>query len=278
MSRPGHGEHAGACGMKQRAFNVDCSRDSMVAVLTLPDRPRQRGLLVITGGPQYRVGSHRQFVLLARHLANNGIPVMRFDQRGMGDSEGSPRPFDDIEQDIACAVSAFFAAQPQLTEIVLWGLCDGATAASFYAPSDPRVCALIMLNPWVRTQGGEARATLRHYYLARLLQKDFWHKLLRGKVHPVASVASMATQWRRANGSPDEPLPQRVMQSLGSFGKPILIVLSGDDLTAREFSDVLSSSTLHCDRIDIPHANHTFARREWRDQLARICTTWITSW
>jgi alpha-beta hydrolase superfamily lysophospholipase len=46
------------------------------------------GVVVVVGGPQYRVGSHRQFVLLARDLAAAGIPTLRFDTRGMGDSGG----------------------------------------------------------------------------------------------------------------------------------------------------------------------------------------------
>jgi exosortase A-associated hydrolase 1 len=270
--------------MKQRAISIACSQDSMIGILAVPAQPLSRGVLVITGGPQYRVGSHRQFVLLARHLAQQGIPVMRFDQRGMGDSEGSPRNFEDIEQDIGCALAAFFAAQPQLTEVVLWGLCDGATAASFHAPGDPRVCALILLNPWVRTQEGQARATLRHYYFGRLLQADFWKKLAGGGLRPLASIGSILSQLRQAsavtsaNAGTSDSLPQRVMLSLARFGKPIMIVLSGDDLTAREFANVLARSTLHCKRVDIPDANHTLSRQEWRDHMANICSSWITSW
>ena len=79
----------------------------------------------MVGGPQYRVGSHRQFVLLARDLAADGFPVFRFDYRGMGDSEGEFRGFEHVEDDIAAAVEAFRSASPGLREIVLWGLCDG---------------------------------------------------------------------------------------------------------------------------------------------------------
>jgi len=66
-------------------------------------------VLIIVGGPQYRVGSHRQFVLLARHLAAQGIPVMRFDVRGMGDSKGKPRNFGQLDDDLRAATDCFFA-------------------------------------------------------------------------------------------------------------------------------------------------------------------------
>jgi exosortase A-associated hydrolase 1 len=278
MSCPDLGQHQGIRRMKQRAIRIECGQDKLVAVLAMPDRPGTRGVLVITGGPQYRVGSHRQFVLLARQLAQDGMPVMRFDQRGMGDSEGKPRKFDEIDHDISCAIAAFFAHQPQLTEIVLWGLCDGATAASFHAPSEPRVCGLILLNPWVRTEAGEARTTLRYYYVSRLRQWEFWRKLLRGKVQAVGSLQSIGSQLRHAGATQADSLPERMMQALGRFGKPILIVLSGQDLTAREFSDVLAGTGLRCDRADVPDANHTFSSRAWRDQLARTCSSWIASW
>ncbi|MDE2614839.1 MAG: hypothetical protein KGL78_15480 [Burkholderiales bacterium] len=40
-----------------------------IGIITRPlAEPRNVGVVVIVGGPQYRVGSHRQFALLARHL------------------------------------------------------------------------------------------------------------------------------------------------------------------------------------------------------------------
>ena len=51
----------------------------------------------MVGGPQYRVGSHRQFTLMARAFAAAGYPVLRFDYRGIGDSEGESRGFERNE-------------------------------------------------------------------------------------------------------------------------------------------------------------------------------------
>ena len=71
-----------------------CGQDWLLGVVTRPEKPRSRGVLVAVGGPQYRAGSHRQFVLLANDLAAQGYAVMRFDYRGMGDSTGEPRTFE----------------------------------------------------------------------------------------------------------------------------------------------------------------------------------------
>ncbi len=66
-----------------------CGSDRLVGMLHRgdTDRRRQRGVVVVVaGGPQYRAGAHRQFVSLARKLAQHGYPVLRFDLRGMGEA------------------------------------------------------------------------------------------------------------------------------------------------------------------------------------------------
>ena len=66
-----------------------CGGDQLVGMVH-PAAARL-GVVIVVGGPQYRVGSHRQFVLMARDLAREGYPVLRFDYRGMGDSDGAVR-------------------------------------------------------------------------------------------------------------------------------------------------------------------------------------------
>jgi hypothetical protein len=68
---------------EERALAFPCGEDWLYGVLSLPQQPNPRGVLVIVGGPQYRAGSHRQFTLLARSLAAGGTPVMRFDYRAI---------------------------------------------------------------------------------------------------------------------------------------------------------------------------------------------------
>ena len=74
--------------IKEKPFIFNCNNEKLVGIIHYPEKKPyfQKGLLIVVGGPQYRVGSHRQFVLLARNLSIAGIPVMRFDYRGMGDS------------------------------------------------------------------------------------------------------------------------------------------------------------------------------------------------
>lgn len=273
----------------ERGLVFGCAGDELVGVLHPGAGDRAVGVLVVVGGPQYRVGSHRQFVLLARALAAGGTPVLRFDCRGMGDSGGAPRGFERIGADIAAALDAFQCAVPGLRQVVVWGLCDAATAAGCYAPDDPRVCGLVLLNPWVRTPEGAAQAHLRHYYRRRLLEREFWSKLAGLRLDPRRSWRSFRELVARSGwltgrrGAAAAPLPERLGRALAAFAGDSLFILSGNDLTAAEFKDRAAASPLWQElmrrpgvrRLDLPEADHTFSRRQWRDQVARWTADWI---
>jgi len=282
----------------QQAMQFECGGQALIGVLHQPAQPAPRGVLVVTGGPQYRVGSHRQFVLLGCHLAAQGHPVMRFDYRGMGDSTGDPRTFEQVDDDLHAAIRAFFAAVPALRELVLWGLCDGATAAACHAARDHRITGLVLLNPWVRTDAGWAQATLRHYYVRRLASAAFWRKLAAGAVDVRSALAALRrtaqaalTTTRARTASTPQPgtaadLPARLHRALSRFPGRVLIMLSGADLGAREFSALSAHqpqwrrllAERRVTRVDIAGANHTCARKVWRDHVATSTARWIASW
>jgi exosortase A-associated hydrolase 1 len=258
-----------------------------------------RGVLIIVGGPQYRVGSHRQFVLLARDLASQGVPVMRFDHRGIGDGDEPYVGFEGLNADIEAAVNTFMKQCPGLREVVLWGLCDAASAILFYAHQDPRVAGIVLLNPWARTPESEARTYLRHYYLKRLTNGDFWRRLVLGRLGLRKSILSLLTTVARSRGY-DQPtssinadsgvpdadlLPERMAKGFAKFKGPVLLIMSGQDLTAREF-DALARTSKTWPRLlamptvsrrDLEAADHTFSSRAWRDQVAKWTSEWIRS-
>ena len=151
---------------------------------------RRGVVIVVAGGPQYRVGAHRQFVTLARLLAGQGYPVLRFDLRGMGDSSGAYLGYQHSEPDIRAAIDALQAAAPGVTEVVPFGECESASGILFYAHRDARVVGAALANPWVRTQEGQAEVILKHYYRDRLLSREFWKQLLRGRLQVWKSLKS----------------------------------------------------------------------------------------
>ena len=270
----------------ETAFTFECEESNLTGILSLPESPLSQGVLIIVGGPQYRVGSHRQFTLLSRDLAQTGIPCMRFDYRGMGDSEGDLHTFENVNADMRAAVNAFYTQCPGLEKIILWGLCDAASAAVFYAHLDPRICGLVLVNPWVRTLQGGAKTQLKHYYLSRMTNADLWRKLLSGKFKfwgAFKGVFGAISRLKTSENDKNIPLPEHMRQSLEKFQDKILFIMSGNDLVAREFEDAVKASQKWRDllnapnvtRRDLPDADHTFSCHVWRDQVAQWTCDWV---
>jgi exosortase A-associated hydrolase 1 len=280
---------------REEAVSFACGGEWLYGVIHKPEKSNRKAVVVVVGGPQYRVGSHRQFVLLARHLARAGVTVLRFDYRGMGDSSGSMRNFEDIGEDIRAAIDCLSGRMPVINEFVLWGLCDAASAILFYAAGDRRVSGIALLNPWVRTEQSVANTYLRHYYVARLRDPALWRQLLQGKFQFARALRSMWRVLRDATGRPREStpsetsaprielLPDRMLEGMQRFRGRVLLVLSGDDITANEFRYVAEHSRdwqraladARVVRRELAPANHTFSRREWRDRVSRWTEEWI---
>ncbi len=280
---------------QDRAVLFDCAGESLLGVVSAPDADAETGVLVIVGGPQYRAGSHRQFVVLARHLAAQGVPCMRFDYRGMGDSTGTARDFESVSDDVEAAIGAFLKACPGLRQVVLWGLCDGASAVCLYpAHQDPRVAAAVLLNPWVHTQAGEAKVFLKHYYLQRITDPSFWKKLGSGQVSFLKSFGSLFSFVRAARKAPADvaaavvsdaggPFPERMARGLLGRKGPLAIFLSGRDYVAREFDDACRSNAewrkaLERSDLDITRfadADHTFSGPGEAQSVAEATYAWL---
>lgn len=276
----------------ERALIFECAGDRLVGIVAEPTAGAGVGVLIVVGGPQYRVGSHRQFLLLARQLAKEGFATMRFDCRGMGDSTGSMRSFEDTEPDIAAAIDAFEVACPSVRRIVLWGLCDAASAALLYwnATRDTRIGGMVLLNPWVRSEASLARTHIKHYYGKRLFEKAFWAKLLQGGVDIAGTMRNLAHGVRASMASRGDTraaqlasFQDRMADAVRGFAGPILVILSGRDLTAKEFREYASTDPRWRDLLDrptverreVPEADHTFSSAEWRAMAATTTRDWL---
>jgi len=263
-----------------------CGSDELIGIVHLPKEAScSSGILIVVGGPQYRVGSHRQFVTLARDLANTGIPVMRFDYRGMGDSQGDQISFEETEPDIKVAIDTFMLNCPGLERIVLWGLCDAASACLMASVSDKRVKAMVLANPWVRTEAGIAKAHLKHYYTERFFEKEFWLKILKFDFNYSDSFRSIVGQIKNMLFSDEKSLPfqKKMERALFDFTGKILFIVSGNDLTAAEFKDLVNSSAIWKQKIqdqniewhDLADADHTFSRTQWKTQVSDLTIKWV---
>ncbi len=260
------------------------------------DASKDMAILIAVGGPQTRVGSHRQFVLLSRFLADNGISSMRFDYAGMGDSEGIDADFMNVSDDIDAAVK-MLKQQSGANKVVIWGLCDAASSALIYAKKKncDDLAGMILLNPWVRSEQGEAKAIVKHYYLNRLKERAFWAKVFSFKFDIKSSLQSLSgnllkmsvkktdAQTKNEMKTTGENYIEHMLEGLKTFDKPIMLIISGDDLTASEFIDLTESSkdwkgavtAKVSQRVTITGANHTFSSQQWRNEVEVASLEWV---
>ncbi len=275
-----------------------CADERLIGIIAQPSQHAvHTGVVIIVGGPQYRAGSHRQFTLLARDLAQKGISSLRFDYRGMGDSEGELRTFAAIDVDIKAAIDTLLQQVPSLHSVIIWGLCDAAAAALMYAPQDARVSGLILLNPWVHTEATAARVRLTHYYLQRLTQPAFWWKLVSGRFAFLTSwrdvLYSLRSTVLQSTDDRIKSAPQTAKQShsfvvkmrdgLHCFKGKVLFILSGNDLSAQELISLTEHDrhwrnalqNQHVSQQFIPQANHTFSSEVWRNAVSKMTVDFI---
>jgi exosortase A-associated hydrolase 1 len=284
-----------AADYTERVLSFDCRGASLWGILARPrsGTVHERAVLIAVGGPQYRVGSHRQFVLLARRLAAAGHAVLRFDYRGQGDSEGDMRSFAAVDDDLKAAIDALLIQCPAVRQVAIWGLCDAASAALIYCAADPRVTGLALLNPWARSEKSLAATHLRHWYLTRIFKRDFWQRLVGGEINLAASLRALigdvrAVRTQAADGGSgprDAPFQVRMADGLRRFKGSTLLLLSGNDLTAREFIEYTRAAPewtgllerADVNRVDIPQADHTFSNAIARREIEDRTLAWLRS-
>ena len=276
-------------GFEESPSILAIAGNEAVAVTHRPARPAPVGLLILVGGPQYRIGAHRQYVHLARRAAGAGFAAMRFDYRGVGDSEGTYPGFEHVGPDIDAAIAHFLSMAPGVERVALWGLCEAASASLIHSARDPRVAGMALVNPWVRTETGRARTYLRHYYLGRLFERGFWDKALKGKLdlrasaRDLAGMVKAAAEREPAKAAAGRLYTERMLEGLETFPNPVLLILSGDDLTAREFETFSAQSGRwrraladpRVTRADIAGADHTFSSEAWKSAVAERTVAWM---
>ncbi|HSV59708.1 MAG TPA: alpha/beta fold hydrolase [Variovorax sp.] len=142
---------------------------SLIGVLARPaggGAPARVGCLLLNVGVNYRIGPRRINVKMARQLAAGGIPSLRFDLSGVGDSRASAAHNDFRQQaliDMKAALDELQAATG-LARFVVVGICSGGVNGLALALADPRVIGLLMFDSYVfLTKGVKLERKLRRW-------------------------------------------------------------------------------------------------------------------
>lgn len=256
----------------RRLLSIDCGGDALGA--SLDEAAGATGLLMVTGGSQTRIGSHRMYERLATRLVGEGISCFRFDRRGVGDSDGEDPDWRDSGADIAAAAAAFRRECPPIERLIGFGLCDGASALAFHGV-EAGLAGLILLNPWLveASSGAPAPAAVKQHYRQRLTSLEGWKKILSGSI----SYRKLLKGIKSLFASHPSTLGEEVAAALEKSRLPVELILARRDGTAiaaeAEWSKPayrrIRDANPPPQRIDSD--SHTLARAGDEEALGRAC-------
>ncbi len=253
-----------------RPLAIPCEGASLAATLHPGNGPL--GALIVSGGVQTRAGPHRLFTALAEALSASGLPALRFDRRGVGDSDGDDTGFLGSAEDIAAAAAALRqeGAAPSMLGI---GLCDGAAALALFG-ADAGVQRLVLLNPWSFDGNvAEMPATAqRDRTLKRLFNPRNWLRALSGGVDIAGAVRTLFAKSAQAAQT---GLAERLVTAINAFPGPVLVPLSRGDATAEAFAALLPSLGSHVQPVWLEDADHTLTRPEARQAFIAAIRDWL---
>jgi exosortase A-associated hydrolase 1 len=243
----------------RRLITFSCAGDELAGSIDAADGAT--GLVMVTGGSQTRVGSHRMYERLGKALAEKGYSCLRYDRRGVGDSAGEDPGFRGSGADIAAAADALRRECPALSRIVGFGLCDGASAIALTG-REAGLDALILVNPWlVEAEAGELpAAAVRAHYLKRMSSLEGWKKLLSGAVDYRKLFKGLSRVSKKDEGA---PLARDTAAALRAGRLRNWLILAGGDATAIAAEQELKAPAFEGlieGRETIQSDSHTFAR------------------
>ena len=273
----------------------------LFGILSRPAQPADTTAVIITNaGRDPHYGSARFGVEFARRLAAAGVAALRMDFEGLGDSPGllgrekilSPLFEADRSPDISAAIDLL--EQQGYTKFVVYGLCSGAYHAFHSGLADPRISVMLLVNmPVFVWRSGDTIDLVRHktspyhYYLLRLLKKEFWKQILKGRLD-LANIIQARRQRIRENmkartrhllerlGYVDlKSFPRRAMATLAGRETRTLFVFAPDDggidAVEQEFGRGGSglgafNATMHV----VPGLDHMLSGRAMRQTAADL--------
>ncbi len=218
----------------RRIVAFPCAGETLVG--TLDDAEGTTGVLIVSGGNDLRIGAHRGMAELAQRLATGGVPVLRLDRRGIGDSSGVNGGYATSGPDIAAAVATFRTGLPQLKRIVAFGNCDAATALALFH-GDAGIDALALSNPWLSDAGDDAlpaATAIRARYAQRLKDPAALWRLASGGVD-LRKLVSGLRKASTVESEDAEGLAAQIVRGLEQFDGPITLLLARGDNTAVQF-------------------------------------------
>jgi pimeloyl-ACP methyl ester carboxylesterase len=256
---------------------------NLVGTLTLPrTHSGDTAYLLPNAGVIHRIGPHRFNVKLARRLAALGIPALRFDLAGVGDStmpRSSP-PYP--ERMIAAMREAMEVVEREagVRRFCVVGICSGADNALAVAAAEPRVVGIALIDgyayPTLWTPWHRYRRRLGHGPLAAV--RDAIGRRIRLLGQRLDAGAVTADPSRRPH--PPRSAYAAQMQELVDRGVRVLLVHTGSLLRrysyARQLQDAFGAFAFAA-RVEVvfcPDVDHTVTTLAAQQQIFELLESW----
>jgi len=276
--------------------------------------PGLPGIILLNQGPVDRGGAHRLYVKLAWRLAALGFPVLRFDARGVGESEGLWEAeetsitvldtYGAIQKGVwvpdTRAAIEFMQRAAGVDKVILGGLCGGAATALLTGVDHPAVESIFAIGTPVtftavtRRVADLPEAVIHRdsrQYLRKLVNPKSWVRFLSFKTDYRTLLGVFTTQVQRrlrpsAGGvegpETDEKMNVPLLNAIAAStteGRRLLMVFSENDYLWQEFQEQMwrfgDRDRLPFDLVTIPDANHTLTEEPWQEALYEKVTAWL---
>lgn len=243
------------------------AQQKLCGVLHTPEAQNEGAPVVLwlSAGQKVRQGAWRMNVVIARRLAARGVPVLRFDFNGMGDSEGDLRHdamvmdlYGHIQsggfRDDVSAAARFALRETHTRRVVMGGLCGGGISGLFAAPLVPEIFGHVIVDlpvtisssarqaelesdaaELLRSRPGETDTVIA-LYLRKLGDLEAWRRLFSGRSDYRLMRQAMELKARERFDAVLPSLPERlrasVSRAVGKILPPVEPMAEGVELDA----------------------------------------------
>jgi hypothetical protein len=228
-------------------------------------------------GFNHRVGPNRGWVELARVLAAAGVPSLRFDLSGLGDSEprgDAPNDSERAALDLSEALE-FLEQRGVARRFVLVGNCSGVDSLHVVACRDERVAGAVYIDGYAYRNFGYRWRRL----LADWSRPGWWWGWLARKLRGGGRPQDQGEQqqlWKR-----DIPTRERFAADVDALVQrevKLLFVFTGGMHPVYNYRAQFHDGFGHRGRVDVefyPLYDHLFSRAAWRAALNQRIRDWM---
>ena len=261
----------------------------LVGVLNEPEKRKEDApaVVILNAGIIHRAGPNRMHVRLACALASAGIPSLRIDMAGIGDSQGLGSTESQDEECLASISASIDLLESRGTarRFVLYGACSGAVYAFRYARRDPRVVGVAGVDPPTIDR------SLKYHLLralAAVKRPVVWYRLITGRYRVTPRIRSLVGPGQSpSNAAQTSDVSRRhaateALAEMVRRGVQLLLLITGNFIEQRynyqsQLFDVFPGLGLEgVTKVTmLPTANHTFSREADRSALEGELLHWI---